>query len=411
MEKLNNKFKIRGSISLDVKSKTSDQASKVKIVGENLTTSPTNKEDKKVCQKNDKMQSDNPQDKELRNIERKLRRAYRKQQKDKNGWTSIPNEMREIVSKNKEKINTKFFSIRNDCFNVHNIARFELLDDVYFDKKGFKSSLEKLRTMALDENWGNSVLSNYIMYTYAKVKADKEITISEDELHACWNTGLVDYRYQPIYCYMTRENSQKMWVFNSFCISGENSGKYMNNAIPKLPKRAVYFEASSLLCQPTQDTISVDYEHIIKEHPERLPIEWIKKIDGYKDIIQENREINTKRLKDHLSSHKDDARWLTQQIKTSVEESLERCQWNYKTAIPYYEPISGSIGWFLPLCVSGKEGTIQKPFAALVVTKGMGGRFQGQTIYKLSWAYSCARLVCRPDSDWLTPQEGDATED
>ena len=63
----------------------------------------------------------------------------------------------------------------------------------------------------------------------------------------------------------------------------------------------------------------------------------------------------------------------------------------------------------MPLCTRaaqkfhGKERAVLKPFAALVVTKGESGRFQGETIYRLSWAYRCARLVCRPDSDWLTP--------
>lgn len=96
-------------------------------------------------------------------------------------------------------------------------------------------------------------------------------------------------------------------------------------------------------------------------------------------------------------------------LKQTIDESVKRCQWNYKTAIPYYDPISQNIGWFLPLCIrqtekrDGKEKGNLLPFAALVVTKGISGRFQGETIYRLSWAYRCARLVCRPDSDWLTP--------
>lgn len=61
----------------------------------------------------------------------------------------------------------------------------------------------------------------------------------------------------------------------------------------------------------------------------------------------------------------------------------------------------------MPLCIRSKDRLV--PFAALVVTKQNSGRYQGQTIYKLSWAYRCARLVCRPDSDWLSPNA--TTED
>lgn len=96
-------------------------------------------------------------------------------------------------------------------------------------------------------------------------------------------------------------------------------------------------------------------------------------------------------------------------MKQTIEESIKRCQWNYKTAIPYYDPCSKKIGWFLPLCtkvsknIDGTDTIRLVPFAALVVSKGKSGSFQGETIYRLSWAYRCARLVCRPDSDWLTP--------
>ena len=41
---------------------------------------------------------------------------------------------------------------------------------------------------------------------------------------------------------------------------------------------------------------------------------------------------------------------------------------------------------------------------ALVVTKNPSGSYLGRTILPLDWAYMNARLVCRPDSDWLVPQ-------
>ncbi|MBI2222176.1 MAG: DUF3825 domain-containing protein [Acidobacteria bacterium] len=40
---------------------------------------------------------------------------------------------------------------------------------------------------------------------------------------------------------------------------------------------------------------------------------------------------------------------------------------------------------------------------ALVVTRNPSGSYQGRTVLPLDWAYQNARLVCRPDSDWLVP--------
>ena len=52
----------------------------------------------------------------------------------------------------------------------------------------------------------------------------------------------------------------------------------------------------------------------------------------------------------------------------------------------------------LPL-IFGRNNKVE---LALVVSKGQSGNYQGETIYPLDWAYKCARLVCRPDSDWLS---------
>ncbi len=63
-----------------------------------------------------------------------------------------------------------------------------------------------------------------------------------------------------------------------------------------------------------------------------------------------------------------------------------------------YYPSTGNISLLLPLNLV-KENKVD---LALVVSKGDGG-YLAETIYTLNWAYKCARLICRPDSDWLTP--------
>lgn len=37
--------------------------------------------------------------------------------------------------------------------------------------------------------------------------------------------------------------------------------------------------------------------------------------------------------------------------------------------------------------------------------------YVGYTILELDWAYSNARLIARPDSDWLTPSSIEETEE
>ena len=55
------------------------------------------------------------------------------------------------------------------------------------------------------------------------------------------------------------------------------------------------------------------------------------------------------------------------------------------------------------LRASSKALEDHKVDIALVVTRNPSGSYQGRTVLPLEWAYQNARLVCRPDSDWLTP--------
>ena len=74
--------------------------------------------------------------------------------------------------------------------------------------------------------------------------------------------------------------------------------------------------------------------------------------------------------------------------------------WNYKTAIPIYYPRTNSISLLLPLCLTNEENVAD---VALVIEKLNNGNYQGQTILTLDMAYQDARLICRPNSEWLTP--------
>lgn len=351
-----------------------------------------------------------------------IRNAYRRLSKEPEEWIPFRDLIKELEwSGDPRELTYKHhflqYNYESNSVRVHNLSKYEMLDDIYFDPKrnGFPAGMEKLREMTLDEKWDKGLLENYIKYTYARVKDENKITVSDDNLHACWNTGLVDYRYEPIFCYLTRKDANNRWMFKAFCIVGEDEGKEMNNNISKMPECAMYFKGGELLCQPTKENLSVDRDHIIREHPSRLPSEWLEQAigEGSKWIADETPIAYDKRVSELLPKDSQKNFMLQTLLKQSIDESIKRCQWNYKTAIPYYDPNFKKLGWFLPLCIretktfEGKEKIQLTPFAALVVTKGKSGRFQGETIYNLSWAYRCARLVCRPDSDWLTPTTDD----
>ena len=93
-------------------------------------------------------------------------------------------------------------------------------------------------------------------------------------------------------------------------------------------------------------------------------------------------------------------------VKDAVDLSIKRVAWNYKTAIPTYYPRVRKLQLLLPLCLL----TDERVDLALAIEKTPSGNYLGHTALPLDWAYKNARLVCRPDSDWLSPKNITAVE-
>ena len=96
-------------------------------------------------------------------------------------------------------------------------------------------------------------------------------------------------------------------------------------------------------------------------------------------------------------------RRLTNDFKEALHTTLARVDWNYKTAIPVYYPREQKMQLLLPLALENSEVVD----AALLCnhrfdeTQGVNN-YEGRTILTLAMAYDNARLIARPDSNWLT---------
>ena len=88
-------------------------------------------------------------------------------------------------------------------------------------------------------------------------------------------------------------------------------------------------------------------------------------------------------------------------MTSALDTAMKRASWNYKTAIPQYYPTNNSTSLLLPLALKDEQ-TID---LALVIEKQSSGNYLGHTVLPLSWAYSNARLITRPDSDWLSTDQ------
>ena len=280
---------------------------------------------------------------------------------------------------------------------------------------GWDAAINDLATnIALEERWYYNeedklvkpILKNYLSYTFERLQyedsLEKEkaqiegrqprLKILENAKNAIFNTGLVDSIFDPIYAIFKRNDGSnpsvsQLWIFVAFA----TANSYYQNIItdfPYKPVRAEYFTNPSDLyydCNAQKPTIN--WQHIIKDNIERLPMGFIKQgaTNGF-SFIQDD----------------DWLQFLTTKFKNALDIALSRVAWNYKTAIPVYYVTDHKLSLLLPLALE-KRGIIDVALVCEHKVDEQNGvnNYVGKTIFTLQMAYNNARLITRPDSDWL----------
>lgn len=277
--------------------------------------------------------------------------------------SNIPQELSEY-----EYYPTKLDNI--PYYPFHESKKYDILNSILFSTEGFEcmayfnvdwnNYIEELSKIAQPEEWSNitypnkRILTNYMVHTYKKLKSEKHIIANKE--FGLFNTGLFTEFYQPIYAY---HNEKGLQFLTDYDLGNLN--------ISERPPRANYFEDPSLLLFDWHYQININYKHILKDinNLDRIPA----KLKDSKNILNN--------------------------LNGSIESMKKKVSSNYKLAIPqYYE---GKIQLLLPLCLEDDE----TPSLALTVTR-IGNYYQGHTCLTLDMAYNNARLIAKPESNWLS---------
>ena len=208
---------------------------------------------------------------------------------------------------------------------------------------------------------------NYVKYTYKRLALEKKIAISEDSRFSCFNTGLVTDHQEPIYASFetNRKKDSAPWVFKSWLRHGDRK----LNVFPQLPDIAHYFDDPTCLFFDPKKNFRINMEHLIKDTPrDRFP-EPYKSQDDYA---------------------------LQAAIRGSIDNTKERVCRSYKTAVPCY--YSGKIQLLLPLCLKDP-----KHADLALVIESHENFYRAVTCLTLGMAYCDARLIAKPDREWLIP--------
>jgi len=282
--------------------------------------------------------------------------------------------------------------------------------------------LGELTGIALAERWEfkdgprdperpHPILFSYLLRTFQRLVLEHKVIVNEKARVAAFNTGLVDRRYETIYTlFAPNDDPRAAWQLSGFCIAGEGAlGQVLVRHFSPLPPPAHYFETSTDLLYDTRaGKPELDWQHIIIANIGRYPREFLEDHCPSGFALEADPASNEDRGQQYYrelgrATEADNRtyRRIMNRMKDAVDLSIKRVSWNFKTAIPQYYPTVRRLQLLLPICLVSDE----QVDLALAVERTDSGNYLGHTVLPLDWAYRNARLICRPDSDWLSPDE------
>lgn len=268
------------------------------------------------------------------------------------------------------------------------------IDSRYFTEEfavygNLKQSLLDLKQLAETENWdylkkptrGVPVLFSYFNQTCKRIVSQNKIvrgkSSRDGKEYAYFNTGLVTPQQDEIFAYFLKNGHYAPlngwgviipeWSFLEFNTEQSIYRRYF----VEIPEISTYFSDAQVadLIFDTRVPIIPDRDHLLKRKG-RFESERIRNLD-------------------------DEA--FIEEVKDAIELAKKRIKRNYKTAIPHF--YDGRIQFLLPLCFRGNKA---EAVAALVVNKNENIH-EAHTILSLDQAYNNARLLAKPDREWLNP--------
>lgn len=300
---------------------------------------------------------------------------------------------------------------------------------------------EQLADQTLEEQWsfGNradyGILKNYLRYTFAHQWVNENIEYSSDKQYAAFNTGLPDrntYKYLYAFFEKTQDNSNQefhplyhrpVYTFKEFVVPGRGgNGKILSSNIRPLPNPPQYFEARSATVweldfnDSNQITIpEYDDTHILIQRCERIPLDFYRYpavrsaklsriLDSDKPASDKYKEIREyfKPIVDNAPDNEVTVvyRTLADSLGSVISTAVKKLSWNWRAVVPCFNPERNESCFLLPVSFCDTA----KPDRAMVASVDKHDDdyvYTIHTVIPLDWAYLDARLICRPESEWL----------
>lgn len=265
----------------------------------------------------------------------------------------------------------------NNKLDLPLIKRFAVLGK----NNDFEGKLNFLIDLAEPELWNqtdihtkrkNSTIFYYIVHTFDRCFNQEKIFIDDVEENAFFNTGLMTVQGNEIFghfiksfYYNQNDENSNYWYFKGFI---KNNDKEFITKCGETPEIATYFEDFNELYFDPKSDIEINFDHIYDDNFDRLPIE-LQTLD------------------------KETARHVFEGFLDFTKKKIRR---NNRIPVPQF--YDGRIMFLIPVKVFGKKTVV-------IALEKINNTYIANTVLSMGMAYNCARLINKPESDWLLAKE------
>ncbi len=256
-------------------------------------------------------------------------------------------------------------------------------------REAFDKKLEFLAKLASPEPWETpnaqhpkDILFYYITKQFSRCYQQNLLVFSPNGDYCVSNTGLMTPRAEDIYMLFQKnryygKTSQKggliteKWAHVGFFKRSERD--ITSLGLPSDPQLPSFWEDESEAFFDTNAKISVSIDHIIDDH-------WDREEGIFPPYLKSlGKEI------------------VTSLFNAALETSQKKAKRNMFLVVPQF--YDGKYMFLMPLTLAGPCGA--EPTTIALALQKQGDQYRGNTIFNLETAYKKARLINRPESNWL----------
>ena len=247
-----------------------------------------------------------------------------------------------------------------------------LFEFAFCGADGFNGMINYLTTLAEEEPWTrgpeeNGVLHKYIKGTFSQCYAQNKIMFTEDEKYCCFNTGLLTPNGNDIVAIFEEnsyEGGQPWRLMGFFDITQR---EFMNKFLETPPLATYINNYEELYFNPTYNIV-VNTDHILDDNWDRIH-----------EVVPLDKSI------------------VKSLLIGVIEETKKRIHRNMRLVVPQY--YRKQIMYLMPIDIPISDE--KKVTMALAVELTKSKQYRANTIFTKEMAYEKARLLMKPESNWL----------